>query len=423
MTYQEIQQQLDKSWRVFEPNRVTFLRQVLSWIGSPETTMRVIQIAGTNGKGSTGTMLREILLANHDSVGHFASPAVFDDREQIWLNGSFVSENDWVKAYETLQYVLRAHGLSDNALSYFEVWTLVALLVFHAHGVQYAIVEAGLGGLHDATHMLTSSTIIAYTEIGLDHQNILGATIQDIAQNKAGLMTTGAAIVSDLYQPENVGLILKTQAEKIGATWFEQQIDVQVEDNTTHGLRVKIDGDSYSLGLLGRFQARNLSVVWQILSVLEQHFSVAFASKTRQIGLARTHLIGRMQVNHMQRILWDGAHNIDAVHALIDTLNDWRLTVKPLLILGVLKDKNYRHMIDLLLPMVSQVISVTPENPRALSADDLATTIRERQITMPVTVINPENALDIAKQLRQQNQYIIVAGSFYTLRAVGGLND
>lgn len=423
MTYQEIQQQLDKSWRVFEPGRVTFLREVLSWVGNPEATLHVIQIAGTNGKGSTGTMLREILLASHVSVGHFASPSIFDDREQIWLNGTYVTENDWVQAYEVMQQVLRQHGLSDAALSYFEVWTLVALLVFQAHGVQYAIIEAGLGGLHDATHMLTSSTVIAYTEIGLDHQNILGATIQDIAQNKAGLMTAGATIVSDLHQQEEVRLILKTQAEKIGAIWFEQPVEVQIENNTPHGLQVKIDGDSYSLGLRGRFQARNLSVVWQILAVLEQHFSVTFTYKIRQLGLARAHLIGRMQIDHTQLILWDGAHNIDAVHALIETLNDWHLTTKPLLVLGVLNDKNYRNMIDMLLPMVSQVITVTPENPRALSANDLAEAIHEQVISMPVTVASPESALNTANQLREKNQYIIVAGSFYTLRAVGGFND
>ncbi len=422
MTYQTIQQQLDKGWRVFDPNRLTFLRQVLQWVGQPDQGLTIIQIAGTNGKGSTGAMLREVLHAHGETVGHFASPAVFNDREQIWLNGQFVTETAWVSAYEQLLDALNRHDLTIAALSYFEVWTIVALLVFQAEHVTYAIMEAGLGGRDDATHMVGQAAVVAYTEIGFDHQNILGQTLAEIAQNKADLITPGARVVSDLTQPDEVLTILKATTAAKQATWAAQPVAVDVKQDTPAGLVVSVAGERYQLGLVGAFQRRNLGVVWQILAALETRDQLRIDVATRRRGLAQAHMLGRMQVDPERHILWDGAHNEDAAQGLVATLNNWALPERPILVLGVLADKNYQQMLNLLLPLVSAVITVTPNNPRALSAASLAKTVQAVAAEMPVTAVDQDPLAYAIAQRTSPSQYIIVAGSFYTLNQVGGFS-
>lgn len=422
MTYQTIQQQLDKGWRVFDPNRLTFLRQVLQWVGQPDQDLTIIQIAGTNGKGSTGAMLREVLRAHGETVGHFASPAVFNDREQIWLNGQFVTETDWVTAYHQLLQALVAHDRTIDDLSYFEVWTIVALLVFQAEHVTYAILEAGLGGRDDATHMVGQAAVVAYTEIGLDHQNILGQTLAEIAQNKADLITPGALVVSDLAQPAEVLTILKTTTQAKQATWAAQPVTVTVRQDTPAGLAVSVAGEHYQLGLVGAFQRRNLSVVWQILAALEQRDQVMFDVAARRRGLAQAQMLGRMQVDQTRHILWDGAHNEDAAQGLVASLTNWALPERPILVLGVLADKNYHQMLTILLPLVSAVITVTPNNPRALSATALAEAVQAIDANLPVTALDKDPLTYAMAQRTSPSQYIVVAGSFYTLNAVGGFS-
>ena len=422
MTYQTIQQQLDKGWRVFDPNRLTFLRQVLQWVGQPDQDLTIIQIAGTNGKGSTGAMLREVLRAHGETVGHFASPAVFNDREQIWLNGQFVTETAWVTAYQQLLQALVAHDRTIDDLSYFEVWTIVALLVFQAEHVTYAILEAGLGGRDDATHMVGQAAVVAYTEIGLDHQNILGQTLAEIAQNKADLITPGALVVSDLAQPAEVLTILKTTTQAKQATWAAQPVTVTVRQDTPAGLAVSVAGEHYQLGLVGAFQRRNLSVVWQILAALEQRDQVMFDVAARRRGLAQAQMLGRMQVDQTRHILWDGAHNEDAAQGLVASLTNWALPERPILVLGVLADKNYHQMLTILLPLVSAVITVTPNNPRALSATALAEAVQAIDANLPVTALDKDPLTYAMAQRTSPSQYIVVAGSFYTLNAVGGFS-
>ena len=422
MTYQTIQQQLDKGWRVFDPNRLTFLRQVLQWVGQPDQDLTIIQIAGTNGKGSTGAMLREVLRAHGETVGHFASPAVFNDREQIWLNGQFVTETVWVTAYHQLLQALVAHDRTIDDLSYFEVWTIIALLVFQAEHVTYAILEAGLGGRDDATHMVGQAAVVAYTEIGLDHQNILGQTLAEIAQNKADLITPGTLVVSDLAQPAEVLTILKTTTQAKQATWAAQPVTVTVRQDTPAGLAVSVAGEHYQLGLVGAFQRRNLSVVWQILAALEQRDQVMFDVATRRRGLAQAQMLGRMQVDQTRHILWDGAHNEDAAQGLVASLTNWALPERPILVLGVLADKNYHQMLNILLPLVSAVITVTPNNPRALSATALAEAVQAIDANLPVTAMDQDPLTYAMAQRTSPSQYIVVAGSFYTLNAVGGFS-
>lgn len=416
--YAHIQAQLDKSWRVFDPQRVTFLRQVLAWLGHPEQHYRIIQIAGTNGKGSTGTMVKNILQTANLQVGHFTSPAVLVDEEQIWLNDRYVQPAEFVRAYDSLVATLAEHDLPADALSYFEVWFFVSLLIFAEQQVDYAIIEAGLGGLHDATNAIDTPDIVAFTEIGFDHQAILGPTLMDIARNKAALIKPQSVVVSDLQQAPEVMAILQQQCRTVGAVWQATPIDVQVDTQQPEHLHISIDGVAYDSGLQGAFQARNVQVVWQILTAMTQRFGQRIATSIRQKGLAKAHMIGRLEVDVNKRLVWDGAHNVDAAQALVATLSEWQLPVKPLLILGVLRDKTVDAILSELLPAVGDVWTITPDNPRALPAQELTQQIRAMAPDKQVHTSTPATIWPAILAQQGPQQYVVVAGSFYTIRAL-----
>lgn len=418
MRYAHIQSQLDKSWRVFDPQRVTFLKQVLDWLDHPEQHYRIIQIAGTNGKGSTGAMLRSILAAADYRVGHFASPAVLTDHEQIWLNKRYITDKEFVRSYEQLVAVLAQHDLSADALSYFEVWFFVALMVFAADDLAYVIVEAGVGGLHDATNAIDTPAIVAFTEIGLDHQAILGDSLRAIAENKAALIKPNSIVVSDMQQKAEAINTLQRQAQKVAAVWYQQAVQVDVVEQRPGRLRVEIDGVTYESGLQGAFQVRNLALVWQILAVIEAQWGVKITAQSRQTGLQQAYMIGRLEVDTQQRIIWDGAHNLDAATALAETIRAWQLTEKPLLVLGVLADKDVQAIVAELLSVVAEVWTITPDNERGLAAAQLTSVIHTMQPHLPVHTSTVADVWQAVKSRQSAQQYIIVAGSFYTLRAL-----
>lgn len=309
-----------------------------------------------------------------------------------------------------------------NNLSYFEVWTIVSLLIFRSLKIQFVILEAGLGGRNDATHIISQSLVIAFTKIAFDHQNILGNTIEDITKNKSALITQGSFVVSSVQEPV-VTTILKEVSKKRKAIWFSEQPAIKILHSNQVRLKLSINQTVYTLKLLGKYQVENVALVWQVMSVLEKKLNINFRNCAIEKGLNNAKMIGRLDVDQDNMIIRDGAHNISAVQALIDTLKTWHLKVKPILILGILSDKNYNEMIEILLPHFELIIAVEPNNSRALSSDELITVIKKKSDTIPVVKISSEKAMAFAKKNRSTEQYIVIAGSFYTLNLLGESND
>lgn len=421
-TYQQITKKMDGPWRVRPEagNRVGMLQEILRWMGHPESKLRVIHIVGTNGKGSTGVMLAKILVTAGYKVGHFSTPAILNDREVITTNGDMISEADFVSSYKRVLEEVTAHGGDEDTLSKFEWWTLVALDYFARKEMDFVILEAGVGGLRDATNVIEKPLVVAFTKISYDHVGLLGNDLLEIAQDKAGAIKPGASIVNYPGQDIEVYHLLHDKAEEVGAIWNPNPKPViTIVQSSPSGLVLNADQfEGLKLSLTGAYQANNLSTVLQIVTVLK---SRGFEIKDVDVAEALAHvkIQGRMEFDAERNILYDGAHNPDGIISLVASIRSWHLPFKPVVVLGLLKGKNYHDMLEELLPHVDTVIAVTPDSDRAMSADELAANIVMMSNVDVEIADDPSAAITLARRVRESSEaLILVTGSFYTLRAI-----
>lgn len=421
-TYQQITKKMDGPWRVRPEagNRVGMLQEILRWMGHPESKLRVIHIVGTNGKGSTGVMLAKILVTAGYKVGHFSTPAILNDREVITTNGDMISEADFVSSYKRVLEEVTAHGGDEDTLSKFEWWTLVALDYFARKEMDFVILEAGVGGLRDATNVIEKPLVVAFTKISYDHVGLLGNDLLEIAQDKAGAIKPGACIVNYPGQDIEVYHLLHDKAEEVGAIWNPNPKPViTIVQSSPSGLVLNADQfEGLKLSLTGAYQANNLSTVLQIVTVLK---SRGFEIKDVDVAEALAHvkIQGRMEFDAERNILYDGAHNPDGIISLVASIRSWHLPFKPVVVLGLLKGKNYHDMLEELLPHVDTVIAVTPDSDRAMSADELAAKIVMMSNVDVEIADDPSAAITLARRVRESSEaLILVTGSFYTLRAI-----
>ncbi|OJF03515.1 tetrahydrofolate synthase [Weissella confusa] len=421
-TYQQITKKMNGPWRVRPEagNRVGMLQEILRWMGHPESKLRVIHIVGTNGKGSTGVMLAKILVTAGYKVGHFSTPAILNDREVITTNGDMISEADFVSSYKRVLEEVTAHGGDEDTLSKFEWWTLVALDYFARKEMDFVILEAGVGGLRDATNVIEKPLVVAFTKISYDHVGLLGNDLLEIAQDKAGAIKPGASIVNYPGQDIEVYHLLHDKAEEVGAIWNPNPKPViTIVQSSPSGLVLNADQfEGLKLSLTGAYQANNLSTVLQIVTVLK---SRGFEIKDVDVAEALAHvkIQGRMEFDAERNILYDGAHNPDGIISLVASIRSWHLPFKPVVVLGLLKGKNYHDMLEELLPHVDTVIAVTPDSDRAMSADELAAKIVMMSNVDVEIADDPSAAITLARRVRESSEaLILVTGSFYTLRAI-----
>lgn len=427
-TLQQITARLDEHWwpdDVDGGSRIAMLQEILHWLGDPDRKSRIIHITGTNGKGSTGVMTADILIAAGYTVGHFSTPAIMDDREMIATNHAMISEYDFMHLYRYIETVIEEHGGHQGTLSGQEWWTLIALCHFARVGTDFVILEAGRGGINDATNMVTSPLVIAITKINEDDLEENENTLLAIANEKAEGIKAGAVVVNYPGQSVEVAKVLQAKTEAAGARWNTRpRPKIVLLSGSPDGLDINIDAlENVHLGLTGAYQVHNLSTVMQIIGVLRDLDCVISDDAVRQ-GLADVKIPGRMEYDNVRNILYDGAHNPDGIRALVASIRAWHMQFKPTVILGLLENSNTQEILDELLPNVGTIIAVTPDAPvykHVISADTLAARIvMMSSSTVDVEIADdPSAAIQLARRVRESSQaMIIVTGSFFTLRAI-----
>ncbi|MFC6171123.1 bifunctional folylpolyglutamate synthase/dihydrofolate synthase [Loigolactobacillus jiayinensis] len=404
-------------------DRVGLLRQVLAQLGHPEQTFKVIHIAGTNGKGSTTQMLRTILTTAGYRSGAFMSPYLRSPYEQITVDGQIMTATEFLAAFARGKQALADLDLTPAALSEFEWYFILALLQFQQRQVKWAVVETGLGGEFDATNALDQPALVIFTKIAYDHMALLGNTLTAIAQTKSKIMRQGVPVISYPQQAPAAEKVLQQAAKTNQAPfWQVQQLTTQIEQFDLTGILVSVASEWFNwphlrLSLAGEFQVANLVTVLTAIHVLQKQIDLPETVVRK--ALTQVKLPGRLQVIGQQpTVLLDGAHNPDGSQALVDTLQ--RLTpVRPVtLVIGMLRDKNYQRMLQLLLPLATQVIVTTPNNPtRELPATELATACQAIAPQLALTICAvPQQALKMAQQQTTADGLIVVTGSFYLVK-------
>lgn len=393
---------------------------LLEALGNPQKSFQSVQIAGTNGKGSTAVMLEAICRAAGIPTGLYTSPHLISITERIRINGADISESDFAKHATSVKAAAESlldHKALETLPTFFEHVTAIALLAFREAGVQLAILETGMGGRLDATTVAGADTI-AITPLALDHQEYLGQTLAEIAGEKAAIIRPGVSAVI-APQPANALAVILRRCAEVGVEPELNQHWGRIEEVTDDGrFRVTFETaeTKYTkvlLGLRGRHQVTNAMVAVRLAESLRRQ-GFAIAKEAVVSGLEKAHHQGRLELFEGQpSVLLDGAHNPSGAQALRDYLNEF---VKgPItLVFGAMKDKRLKEIIEILFPIADLVILARPNNPRAAGVDELralaAQAVAPEKITVSISI---QDAIDQAKNATPAGGTICVTGSLY----------
>ena len=390
--------------------RVTAL---LNAVGSPEKNIKAVHVTGTNGKGSTSAMLTSILKASGLKVGSFNSPYLVKMRESIRINGRHISKGELVNLLDRLSKV--ADAMEDKPTE-FELLTAAAYLKFAEEKVDIAVIECGMGAIRDATNVITAPLCSVITGIALDHTAFLGASLIDIAREKAGVIKYGAPLV--LGEAEGEALdYLTAEAERFCAPIFTPD-PFKVKRMTLDGTIG--DCGSYTnlrISLLGVHQTKNASVAIKTAEILSRYFPEITKSAIKR-GLSDTVWRGRFEIiDRNPLFIFDGAHNLDGVRSAVKSIKTY-FKGKVICLSGVLRDKDFDAMAKEIATVCDTVVTVTPDSKRALAAEDYARALSSHvKNTYPARSI--ADGVKMARQLaKEQSLPIICLGSLYLYKDI-----
>lgn len=394
--------------------------RLLAALGNPHRTYKSVHIAGTKGKGSTATMVAEMLRACGIKVGLYTSPHVLNIRERIAVAGHMITESAFTKA------VLAVANITDKARvkepTYFEILTVAAFLHFRAEQVDIAVIETGMGGRLDCTNVVMPE-VVGLTSISLDHAAQLGSDLEAIAREKAAIIKKGIPVVSAPQRPA-VKEVIRQAAEAAGSTlrFSNEGVDFsyRFEFSRSSGRHARIclttansRFDHLQVPLLGVHQAANCSVALNIIDLLKIR-GFAITDDEAMAGLANVHLPGRMEmICEDPRIIVDGAHNGASVDALMRGIGQHIPYDSMIVIFGCQKDKDIAGMLRQLQIGADKIIFTTTGSPRSAVASDLAAEYSEHSGKMAQVADTLEEAMAIATSAITREDLICITGSFY----------
>lgn len=389
------------------------IEELLARLGNPQNDLRFVHVAGTNGKGSTSAFLERILREAGYSTGLFTSPYLITFEERIRVNGENISLDD-LRAV-TLRVRDAAEEMSEHPTE-FELMTAVAFLYFKQRGCDIVVAEVGLGGRLDSTNVISTAEACVITPIAFDHCALLGDSLAKIASEKAGIIKEGVPVISAPQEAEVLEVLERVAAEKHSSLEVVSLNSLQGDnDNFSCG-----DYENLSISLAGRYQRINALVALAAAEALVRRGWHVSPSHIRA-GLAQATWPGRFElVRSNPNFIIDGSHNIQGVQALIETLNYRYPNIKPVLLLGILADKDYLEILELLVPFAKSIVCITPPSPRALFAADLRDAINEVASDAYSSVAAPSIAEGVKKAYEQAGEdgLIVACGSLYSIADV-----
>lgn len=393
------------------------MRHLMAKLNNPQDKVKFIQIAGTNGKGSTAAYLTSILSEAGIKVGRYTSPAVFSSTEQYFACGSCISESEYAKGMTAVAEA--AASLDGETPTAFEQETALAFWYFAKKGCELAILEAGLGGDMDATNIVTTTVCSIITSISMDHCRILGNKISEIAAHKAGIIKPGAPIIC-IEQREDAMEPIRAAAKAADTPLYEVHRDEvrQIFSDKRESIVFFREFENLHLKMLGSCQPENAALAVQAASVLSRSYPIE--KKHIYDGIEKTRWGGRFELHSgSPDIILDGAHNPDGIRRLRESVNQMFGAVPICYVCGVLADKDYEKEIEILFGRASNVFTVTPPSPRAMKSTDLKVAIKERFPQLKVTSFDSEDGIEKAMEAAvSQNNPVVVCGTLTILARV-----
>lgn len=393
------------------------MRHLMAKLNNPQDKVKFIQVAGTNGKGSTAAYLTSILSEAGIKVGRYTSPAVFSSTEQYFACGSCISESEYAKGVTAVAEA--AASLDGETPTAFEQETALAFWYFAQKGCELAILEAGLGGDMDATNIVTTTVCSIITSISMDHCRILGNKISEIAAHKAGIIKPGAPVIC-IEQKEDAMEPIRAAAKAADTPLYEVHRDEvrQIFSDKRESIVFFREFENLHLKMLGSCQPENAALAVQAASVLSRSYPIE--KKHIYDGIEKTRWGGRFELHSgSPDIILDGAHNPDGIRRLRESVNQMFGAVPICYVCGVLADKDYEKEIEILFGRASNVFTVTPPSPRAMKSTDLKAAIKERFPQLKVISFDSEDGIEKAMEAAvSQNNPVVVCGTLTILARV-----
>ena len=390
-------------------------QNLLALMGNPEKKLKFVHIAGTNGKGSTASMTASILQQAGYRVGLYTSPYIYRFHERMQVNGVEISDEDLAAVTEYVKPLAQSLEVSPTE---FELVCCIAFEYFLRQNCDIVVLEVGMGGAFDATNVIECPEVAVITNIGLDHTDFLGSTVEEIAETKAGIFKEGGHAV--IYRgSESVERVF----EDVCA-----QRQVRLKKADFDGLQLHscgLEGQSFDCGerknlflpLLGVHQLKNAAVVLSIADTLiEKGWHIS--EENIRDGLRFARWPGRFDiVGHDPLFIIDGGHNPQCIEALVVNIQDYLKDRKVIALTGVLADKDYADMYKPVMPLVQEFVCITPPNPRKLEASELAMHLQGAG-AKATACASIEEGVRTARTLAGQDGVVLCFGSLYTIGSI-----
>ncbi len=399
------------AWQGSKPG-LSRTRELLQKMGNPQKKLRFVHVAGTNGKGSTCAMLESILRHAGYRTGLYTSPYISRFHERMQVEGVPIFDEMLCAVTDFVQPI--ADAMIDPPTE-FELVTAIAMEFFARSGCDIVLLECGMGGELDSTNVIDTPECAVMCTIGLDHMDFLGNTLPQIARTKAGIFKQGGLCVTYPAVPEVEAVYHEVTAQR-ELDWRKADFSrIQPLEHDLNGQCFNFDGfGKLRLSLLGRNQLNNGAMALTVVEALrEKGWKIPDDAVAE--GLCQVQWPGRFELlRRYPDILVDGGHNPQCMQALCENIRTYLPDRKILAVVGVLADKEYEEMFHPVLPYVEQFITVTPPNPRALQAADLAEVLL-RLGARAQAAESVEDGLKLALQRSEQEDAILIFGSLYML--------
>ena len=388
---------------------------LLKELGNPQEKLEFIHVAGTNGKGTTSTMLSSILCAAGKKTGLFTSPYVFDFCERIQINNKNIPHDDLSLVVEKVKNACDRLSSKGTEPTEFEAITAAAMLYFYEQKCDAVVLEVGLGGRYDSTNIIPCPKAAVITSISLDHTKILGDTVEKIAAEKCGIIKNGGTVITTSEQNEKALSVIKdTVRVKNGRLLIGDVSAAEILSEDIFGTEISYNGLTVKIPLVGRHQVEN--TVGVITAARALGISDEFIKK----GIESTVIHARMEIiSRSPVIMLDGGHNPECAAALENVLvrfaGDKNITV----LIGMMADKDTKDYLAAILPHCKTAVFTKPSNPRA---EDEVELLCEGECFCKdaVSVKDPKDAYKKARSLVKNGGMLLVCGSFYLLSDIFG---
>ena len=414
VNYNEIVNYIEEIPKFTVKNPPEHTKEMLRRLGNPQDSIKVIHVAGTNGKGSTCAYLASMLSAGGYKTGLFTSPHLVKINDRFRINGEVMSDEDFVISFLKVKEVIdqaKEDGYAHP--SYFETLFLMGVDYYYRKKVDYLVLETGLGGGKDPTNCVEKPLACIITSISIDHVQYLGDTIPAIASEKAGIIKPGVPIIFDGHVEDAANVIEARAAELNSPSYKLMPNQYELKEQTRNGIKFEFEGTELQIPYIAEYQMMNASLAYFTMKTLQEEHGIC--DEKLKEGIKNVTWPGRMETI-LPGVIVDGAHNADGVAQFVKTVHQFRQNNRVVLLFSAVSDKEYDKMIKLICEDIKPHAVVTTQitGERQVTAEVLAGLFKEYGAENVISVEEVGEALKKALEL-QQDGMVFCVGSLYLI--------